>query len=89
MGRVCCLARQFGATHQIFVDRACSLAAFTNGPDNQRLATAHIASSEDLVDIGLIVIGVVAAGGGVAGGYWGGEAGAFFGERLGDKVNSL
>lgn len=29
------------------------------------------------------------AGAGLAGGYWGGEAGAFFGERLEDKVNNI
>lgn len=60
---------------------------WAGGTAGAALATVLIGASTG--GVGLIVIGVVAAGGGVAGGYWGGEAGAFFGERLGDKVNSL
>ena len=51
------------------------------------LATVVIGASTG--GIGFLVIGVVAAGAGLAGGYYGGEAGAFFGERLGDKVNNI
>lgn len=51
------------------------------------LATVVIGASTG--GVGFLVIGVVAAGAGIAGGYWGGEAGAFFGERLVDKVNNI
>ena len=35
--------RQAGFAHQVFVDAAGGFAAFVDGPDHQRLATAHIA----------------------------------------------
>ena len=57
------------------------------GAGGAALATVVIGASTG--GIGFLVIGVVAAGAGIAGGYWGGEAGAFFGERLGDKVNNI
>ena len=39
--------------------------------------------------IGFLVIGVVAAGAGIVGGYWGGEAGAYFGDVIGEEVNNI
>ena len=40
--------------HQELVDRARGLAALADRPDDQRLAAAHVAGGEDLVDVGLV-----------------------------------
>ena len=39
--------------------------------------------------IGFLVIEAVAVSAGVAGGYWGGELGVYFGDVVGDKVNNI
>ena len=44
--------------HQELVDRVRGLAAFADRPDHQRLAAAHVAGGEDLVERGLVVVGV-------------------------------
>ncbi|ABA48089.1 hypothetical protein BURPS1710b_3715 [Burkholderia pseudomallei 1710b] len=43
-------ARQLRAAHQVRVDRARALAAFADRPDDERLAAAHVARGEHLVD---------------------------------------
>src|SRR5688572_24118321 len=40
------LSWQFARAHQEFVDGAGALAAFADGPDNQRLAAPHVAGGE-------------------------------------------
>ena len=42
-----CLLGQVALTHQVFVYRAGALAAFSDGPDDEGLAAAHVACSED------------------------------------------
>src|SRR5690606_28030710 len=43
------LARQLAHPHQCLVHRPRALAAFADGPDDQRLAAAHVAAREDLL----------------------------------------
>src|SRR5882724_1598563 len=40
-------ARQIGPAHQEFVHRTGALTAFTNGPDHERLAAAHVTRGEN------------------------------------------
>ena len=47
-------ARQVGRAHQEMIDRAGRLAAFADRPDHQRLAAAHVAGDENLVEAGLV-----------------------------------
>ena len=49
---------QLSRTHQVLVDGVGGLAAFADRPDDQRLATAHVAGREDLVDRRAIVLHV-------------------------------
>ena len=44
------------AAHQVLVDRMGRLAAFADRPDDQRLATAHVAGGVDLVDRGCVAL---------------------------------
>src|SRR5436190_13659836 len=52
------LSRQFGFAHEIFIDGARRLTAFADRPDDQRLALADIAGSENLVERSPVVIGI-------------------------------
>ncbi|MDV7398359.1 hypothetical protein RZS08_43545, partial [Arthrospira platensis SPKY1] len=45
-------AWQVGVAHQVFVHGARRLATLANRPDDQRLATAHVAGGEHFVDAG-------------------------------------
>ena len=51
-------ARQFCAAHQELVDPGCGVSAFCNGPDDQALATCHVASGEDFFDVRLLAVSV-------------------------------
>src|SRR2546426_7940416 len=44
--------KQIRETHQVLVDESCRLAAFADGPDNERLAATHVSGSEDAGNVG-------------------------------------
>src|SRR5437870_7726685 len=46
--------RQIRETHQVLVDESCRLAAFADGPDNERLAATHVSGGEDAGNVGYL-----------------------------------
>ena len=55
--RLAVLDRQLRAAHQILIDCSGALPPFANRPDYQRLSASHVASGEDFIDRGLIIVG--------------------------------
>src|SRR5436305_6348517 len=60
--RIAGLTRQVAGAHQVFVDRTRRLPAFADRPHHQRLAAAHVARREHLVDAGAVAARLFGAG---------------------------